>query len=276
MANNFFIVSKKNQNLNFLSSNMDSSFFGLERFYSLINEYSDTMLKKHSRLLYIIVCYFFRSSNFRHTNDSQKRKSLIIWFLDIFCWLCIVGFIACLIAGIANPIVSAVTSITSGKFEDASIAWQKAFSSGTAIGLLVTAIFCFVVSMVYRYLWKKVIQVNKNLSIENYVIKKISLLNNLNYLIKSVDIVNKSTQQVINYSAKKFEDTFIFLKHTEILSNDELWKVLQIINVMHNLFLNFNLVLVLENFSDNSFEELKNIIDFDFSNITIISNVLTK
>lgn len=270
-----FVVKGNNQNIKIKDINQNieiGPFFSNDRFYTLVNEFSDSNLKSSSKLLYFITCYFFRSSNYKHNTEGKKSKRKIIWLVDIFCWLCIIGFVVCLIAGIATPIIVAITSIASGKFVDIAKAWQEAFSSAPTIGVLITAIFCFIITVIYIYLQKKVVQVNKNLSLENYIIKKISLLNSMDYLIKSASIVNKSTNTVKNtmrIHSKKNDEPLIILNNLEILKSDQIWTILQMFNVMHKLFDNFNLALIFNDIDDDIFKGLEKIIATDFKNISI-------
>lgn len=50
--------------------------FSEDRFYTIVNEYLDCNLKKHSRLLYYIVVFLFRSSNYKHSVDIVNGKPL--------------------------------------------------------------------------------------------------------------------------------------------------------------------------------------------------------
>lgn len=169
------------------------------------------------------------------------------WYilLIVYDWF----FFVCLITGIATPIVTALKTIDINKI----------ITTPLAIGLLVITILCFLVSSFYIYIMTKVVSKNKTLTIQDFVTKKINYLLKVSFVsdIKSTLKINEKHQEQI------------VLDNIDKLDAKTKWNLLWIQNTLYSIFKNYNIILKINNLSQQEFDELSFIIKNDFSNITI-------
>ena len=246
------IVGKKNSNCDWEEINKNNSigqYYSQDRYFTILNEFIDSNLKKHAKLVFFLISYMMRSTNYKHETSISNGKSIWVWILDIFCWICTIGFLICFATGIATPIVNA--------FKSGNI--LEAFDSTTAIGLLVTSLLTFIVTAFYLYMMIKVVAKNKKLNLSDYVFKKID------YLLKFSPLVNINSKI---FSVKK--ENFLVVEKVEELTNINRWITLQITNLMYKMFSNFNMVLKISGIEKEAINELSKIIEHDFKNIEIV------
>lgn len=224
-------------------------YYSPDRYFTILNEFIDVNLKKYARFLFFAISYIMRSNNFKHETSIANGKSIWVWIVDIFCWICCIAFVVCLFTGIATPIIQAVKK---GDF-------VEAFKAPLAIGLTITAVFTFSVAVGYIYMMTKIVAKNKTLNLQDYVFKKISYILKMSFLF---DIRNKF------FKALK-EDTVV-VESTEALTDANRWITLQINNLMYRLFLNFDIVLRFSNVEEKTVTQLQKIIDHDFKNLDIV------
>lgn len=250
------ITGKKIENADWNEINDNQSigdYYSQDRYFTLLNEFIDSNLKKYARFLFFIISYMMRSSNFKHETSISNGKSWAVWLLDIFCWLSIIAFFICLSTGIAAPIVKAFND------KNLSSVWD-AFKEPSSITLLSIALITFVVSSIYLYMLKFVISKNKKLNLTDYVFKKID------YVLKFsifMDVRNKFFQVK--------GDKLAVVEKVDDLNNINRWITLQVNNLMFRLFNNFNVVLKFEGLDDNTIAQLTKIIECDFKNLQIIN-----
>ncbi|EGZ31456.1 hypothetical protein [Malacoplasma iowae] len=239
----------KKTNTEFVNKKNITNFYTDERYYYLVNNFIDKQLKQNSKLTFFVISYMFRSNNYKHYTSSINSKSIWIWIVDIFCWLCMIGFFICLITGIATPIVTAIKTVDINKI----------ITTPLAIGLLVITIICFLVSSFYIYIMTKIVSKNKTLSIQDFVIKKINYLLKFSFVsdIKSTLKINEKQQEAI------------ILDNIDKLDAKTKWNLLWIQNTLYSIFKNYNIYLKFSNISESEFEELSLIIKNDFNNLTI-------
>lgn len=245
------IVSKKMNKANVIEESAKNigQYYSTDRYYTLLNNFIDKNLKNDAKLVYFFINFFMRSSNFKHDTSISNGKSIWVWLVDIFCWICLAIFIGCFLSGIAKPIVDAVKN---GNFLDA-------FKSSTAIGLLITAFFTFVISSIYLYMLKKVIAVNKKLNLIDYVNKKIDYVLKLSPLIKTNTAFFKTKEEGI-----------ILIEKLEGQTDINKWLTLQINNLMYRLFTKFNMVLKFSNIEEKDVQNIERIIENDFKNSEVV------
>lgn len=246
------IVGKAIKNKNWKEindKNQIGQYYSSDRYFTLLNEFIDTNLKKHAKFVFFIITYLMRSNNFRHETSIANGKSIWVWLVDIFCWICTLAFLVCLFTGIAAPIVQAI--------KDKNII--EAFNSPIAIGLVITALFTFIVAILYIYMMTKVVAKNKKLNLQDYVFKKIDYIEKTYFLIKVKEKIFKLAEQEP-----------VIVEKADDLNNINRWTTLQVNNLLFKFFDNFNIILRFETLDQPSIDELKKIIDHDFKNITII------
>lgn len=252
--------------------------FSEDRFYTIVNEYLDCNLKKHSRLLYYIVAFLFRSSNYKHSVDIVNGKPLWIWIVDIFCWFCLTAFIVCLIAGIAQPISVALSGLIKFDFSSINKAFQQTFADPTAVVLLVISFITFGIAMFYLYLLKKVIAVNRRYGLKDFVVYKTSFILNRERYISINHDLNKKTLKKLEKMLKKQQGSnhppYWLVRNLDIFDDPVRWTILQVTNVMNKLFPDFALTLIFDHVPDERAKTMINTIDLDFKYLK--ANVVTE
>lgn len=234
-------------------NNVIGQYYSADRYFTLLNEFIDTNLKKYAKLVFFVISYLMRSTNFKHETSIANGKTLSVWLVDIFCWICCAVFLGCTFAGVATPIINAIKKVDVGEIINSTL------NSGLGIGLLVTAIFTFTVAALYIYMMTKVVAKNKALNLQDYVFKKINYILKMSFMF---DFRNKF------FKVKESET--VILEKVDELNNVNRWITLQITNLMFKLFANFDIILRFENIDDDVFEQMKKIIIHDFKNLEII------
>ncbi|WP_027119718.1 hypothetical protein [[Mycoplasma] testudinis] len=247
--------------------------FSEDRVYTIVNDYLELNLRKYSRFLFFMVAFLFRSSNYKHSTDIVNGKPFWVWFVDIFCWLCLFAFIGCLISGIAQPIAAAITQAIRFNLNSVTEELNKSFGNPTAIVLLVFAFVTFGIAMFYLYLIRKVVAVNKKYSLKDYVIYKTSFILNWEKFINAQKNVKKNTLEkieklIIKGKIKKVPP-FCLVENMEIFSDDARWTILQICNVLNKLFPEFALTLLFNNIPEDRAKRLISVTQIDFKYLKI-------
>ena len=104
---NDIIFSKKSNNKKFINiGNYNSD----DRFYSYLNKEIEDNLNKSNKFIKLIIDYLFSSSNYKHDPYLKKKFSISSLLFDLFCILCLIGFVVCLIAGILSPLITYLNS----------------------------------------------------------------------------------------------------------------------------------------------------------------------
>ncbi|WP_027120029.1 hypothetical protein [[Mycoplasma] testudinis] len=244
--------------------------FSEERVYTIINDYLDFNLRKYSRFLYYMVAFLFRSSNFKHSTDIVNGKPLWVWFVDIFCWFCLFAFIGCLIAGVAQPIVSALSQTIHGDFNQIVHDITQSFGNVTSVVLLIFAVLTFSIALFYLHLMRKVVAVNKKYLLKDYLIYKTSFILNWEKLIN----VQKSTKKryfkkLIKKGKVKNVAPFCVIENMEIFDDSTRWTILQICNVLNKLFPEFAITLLFNQVTQERSKRLNDVVEVDFKYLKI-------
>lgn len=269
---NFIVCAKSNsKSLEEIKSKIKNIgvYYSDDRFYSIVNDYMDYGLRKNSIFVYLITTFLFRSTNYKHATGIVHGKPLWVWFIDIFCWLCLIAFIVCLLTGVGQPIAAAINGIAKGTFPDLSIAFKSTFGDPAAIVLLVISFLTFAIAVFYIYIMKKVVAVNKKLSLKDFVVQKASFIFQYEAWLKISKNVNKRIKKIAIKYKKKLAGCFYLINELENLTNDNRWLVLQINNLMFRLFCDYPIILKFNNISEKDFNEIKQICDVDFKFLSL-------
>lgn len=253
---NFLVIGKKQKNLEWerlSKENNIGQFYSTDRYFTLLNEFIDKNLKRHAGFVCFIISYLMRSANFKHETSISNGKSIWVWLVDIFCWICCVAFFVCLFSGIATPIVKAI------KAGDFQTAIGDALKEPDTIGLFVTALIAFSVAAAYLYMVKYVISTNKKLSLQDYVFKKIDYILKISLFLSLKKLLVKAK-----------EEDIVIIEKSDILNDTQRWTTIQVTNLMYRLFENFNMVLKFENIDKKAKNEMQKIFDYHFKNIEIV------
>lgn len=269
---NFIVCAKNNsKSLEDIKSKIKNIgvYYSDDRFYSIVNDYMDYGLRKNSIFVYLITTFLFRSTNYKHATGIVNGKPLWVWFIDIFCWLCLVAFIVCLLTGVGQPIATAISGIAKGTFPNLSVAFKSSFGDPVAIVLLVISFLTFAIAVFYIYIMKKVVAVNKKLLLKDFVVQKASFISQYEPWLKISKNVNKRIKKIAIKYKKKLSGCFYLISELEKLTNDNRWLVLQINNLMFKLFHDYPIILKFSTISDEDFKELQKICDVDFKHISL-------
>lgn len=255
----------KSTNEIYTESKKIGNYYSEDRFYTLINSQIDEGLRKYSIFLYILVIFLFRSTNFKHATDTLNKKPRWVLFVDIFCWLCLIVFIVSLVTGVATPIVVGISAAIKGDTSGFVDAFKNALLNPTTIILFVISVITFIIAIIFLYVLKKVVAVNKKLSLKDFVITKLSMVKRFSGMLD----VNKKMKKMSKKSNKFKPDKFYLIKNVEVLNNDNRWLILQISNIMYELFPDLGIILELNNINESDLKMLKTICDSDFRYIKI-------
>lgn len=269
---NFIVCAKNNsKSLEEIKSKVKNIgiFYSEDRFYSIVNDYMDYGLRKNSIFVYLLTTFLFRSTNYKHATGIVHGKPLWVWFIDIFCWLCLIAFIVCLLTGVGQPIAAAINGIAKGTFPNLSDAFRTSFGDPVAIVLLVISFLTFAIAVFYIYIMKKVVAVNKKLSLKDFVVQKASFISQYEAWLKISKNVNKRIKKIAIKYKKKLTGGFYLISDLEKLSNDNRWLVLQIDNLMFRLFCDYPIILKFNGIGEEDFNELKKICDVDFKHLSL-------
>ncbi|WP_033160087.1 hypothetical protein [Mycoplasmoides alvi] len=260
----------------FNNSKKIGDFFSDDRFYTLTNCQIDEGLIKYSTILYIMTIFLFRSYNFKHSTSIVKGKPKWVTLIDVFCWLCLAIFIFTLITGIAQPIIEGITGAIKGNFDGFINSFKAAFGNPITITLFIVSAVAFIISMSYIYVMRKIVAVNKKLTLKDFVIQKLSFVNRFENMLRISDNLKKANKKIkkinkkISKNGLKIKpDIFYLIDNVESLSLTDRWLVFQISNIMYNLFPDSGILLKLNNLEDIDVEKLKTICNSDFKHIKI-------
>ncbi len=257
----FLIKSKKlviNQNS---IRRQIGNYYSEDRYYTLLNKYMDSNLSKKSKTLGFIIKYLFKSSNFKHDPEIANGKSKDVLLLDLFCYLCMIGFIAMIIAVVGLSLSSMPTTISG------IAAFGKGFieSISSNIVMLVFAVFFLIVTIMWLVMFFRIRKKNKKLSLKDYVLKKLETALKFRFLIKTSskakNTISKNNKPVEFYCISKFESQGAAANR---------WLNIQVINLLASIFDDFDLVFIFDDLSDDEFNELNPIIKFDFKKIDFV------
>ena len=248
----FLIKSKKlviNQNS---IKRQIGNYYSEDRYYTLLNRYIDSNLSKKSKILGFIIKYLFKSSNFKHDPEIANGKSKWVILLDLFCYLCMIGFVAMIIAVVGLSLSNMPTTISG------IAAFGKGFieSISSNIVMLTFAILFLIVTIIWLIMFFKIRKKNKKMSLKDYVLKKLEITLKLRFLIKTSskakNSMRKNNKPIEFYCVSKFEGQGAATNR---------WLNIQVINLLASIF---------DELTDDEFNELYPIIKFDFKKIDFI------
>lgn len=243
------------------------NFYSQDRYFTWLNSQIDYRLRHNNKLLYLLVSFLMRSTNYRHDSSVMVKKPFWAIFIDVICWIAMIGFLVCLFLGIATPMIKAIKETINLKsdYDKITQAWRDAFGSGQTIVAIVFTVITLTIGIIYLYIITKVIPKNKTLNIKDYVCKKIDYVVKFGIAVKTEDLINKnlnSTKEKLKIKKNKIEQ--IIFDKAEILNDTDRWIILQITNILYKIFANFSVVLEFSNISKETYDQLKEIVENDF------------
>lgn len=268
-----YIVKAKGIDLSVQSDRQISAarFYSGDRFYTLMNEYIDKNLSRKNILLGFIIKVLFRSSNFKHDPQIANGKQLSVAIFDFICCVCLIVFCGLISAIIISGIVDLAEKLRFmysnqspdkwGYISATSMLFGTIFSNWTRLlSMGVLAIVVGVIGILWLLMIVKIRAKNKVLSLQAYVEKKISICLSLRFLIK---LANK----------KKTKGDIVLLENFEAQgAAGARWSNIQLINLIASIFNDFSFVFRFDELSDADYEELCDVIIYDFAKIEIIKS----
>ncbi len=267
-----YIVKAKGINLVADSSKQISAarFYSGDRFYTLMNEYIDKNLSRKNWLLGFIIKVLFRSSNYKHDPQIANGRQWSVFIFDFICCVMLITFCCLVSALIISGIVDLAVKLqemykqppdTWGFINPTQLFFGTIFQNwerllGMGVGVIITGI----VGILWLLMIVKIRKKNKPLSLQAYVEKKISICLSLRFLIKlSNRIKNKNDIIVLeNFEAQG--------------AAGARWSNVQMINLISSIFNDFSFVFRFDELSDDDYNELKDVMDYDFKMIEIVKS----
>lgn len=250
------------------------NFYSQDRYFTWLNSQIDYRLRHNNKLLYILVSFLMRSTNYKHDSSVMVKKPFWVIFIDVICWIAMIGFVVCLFLGIATPMIKAIKetiNFSKSDYEKIANAWRDAFGNGQTIVAIIFIVITLVIGITYLYIVTKVIPKNKALNIKDYVSKKIDYIVKFGLAVKTEDLINKNldnTKSKLKIKKNKIEQ--IIFDKAEILNDADRWTILQVTNILYKLFTNFSVILEFSNITNETYEQLKQIVENDFLFIKIV------
>ncbi|MCV3743277.1 hypothetical protein OF377_00040 [Ureaplasma sp. ES3154-GEN] len=270
-------------------------FFHNDRFLNLASQTLDQHVKKKSIPLYYFMNWWFYTTNHKLDPDLSRKKMSIVWVLvNLFFILCIIGLIACILAGIAKPILTAsfvsiklaksdyvgklvVNGVTiaegltktgnvaggalSDQFEYIPEVWRLTFKDAKVIAPLLLTIFFFFFSFLYIYMQRKIRPATNKLNVEGYLVAKMNLINHFKWILK---------RQV------KFVPGIKEQNHRLVFNMKPDYNLMRVMNYIYGGLHEMNIMMVIDfdDDKDKDIFDLQKTIKQDFDNLTLI--VLSK
>lgn len=249
-------------------------FYSNDRYYTLINDYIDKNLVFVSRPLAAVIKYLFRSSNYKHDPQIANGRSLWVLLFDIWCILCIIGFITLLLVLIGMPLIEGIiNSSKSGATGIASSignAFKDLFSAGNAGGPVMVAflIIFLIFAVLWFVVWFMIRKKNKPLSLQAYVEKKIGFILMFRSIVKTIWKSKKVAGKKINKMPKV---EIVYLENFEAQGGEApRWLNLQLINLLVSIFEDFSLIFKFDTLTDDEYNFMNKVSTEDFKRIEII------
>lgn len=246
------IFYKKTDNKKFVNiGNYNSD----DRFYSYLNKEIEDNLTKSNKFIKLIINYLFSSSNYKHDPYLKKRFSIGTLFFDLFCILCLIGFVICLFTGVLSPLISYFKAPESDK---------KLVLTAANWVLTGLAVLFMIISILYLILVFKFRNVNKGLQLGVYVQQKLNMILNLKNFFKIKNLVSNKKKH-----HKKTNDEIYLFDNGQNSSMNTIWLSIQIFNLMGYLFDDLNIAICLRNMSDIEVKSWNEIVQYDFDQISM-------
>lgn len=258
-----------------LKSEGIGNFYSGDRFYTLLNEYIDTNLKHKSMILYVIITYLFRSSNYKHDPSIANGRAFWPLLIDIFCVLSFITFICLIIATMGTAIIQAAIGDGTGgatSFIDKlgevlkSMFTTAQGSSGSGLYMIICAIIFGIIGIGWMIMFFKIRKKNAALSLVDYVTKKVNTILKLRWLLRTKD----KAISTVSSKEKKSRQIFCINKFEDQGGAGNRWLNIQLVNLLISIFPDFNLVFRFDNLADAELLELQEVTTYDFKNVELL------
>lgn len=251
-------------------------YYSSDRFYTLANCLMTEAVRRASKTMSLVMSFLFRSYNYKHNSHLYVKPPRWIIAVDVFCWLCVVGFVVCLIMGVARPLISAIIAISTNPIgSPVTETFARMFSSSGSIASVVVCLICFAVALTYIYVLKNIVKANRGMSLGDYVCRKLSFIRRFGSWARlddkfrrgmKLDKLNKKAEKQV----KNFRPgTFVILSDAQVMGSSDRWLVMQVLDILYRLFPDVGIFLEFSDFDSGSLESLKKIAENDFKNIVL-------
>ena len=265
-----------------------------DRFLKIVRESCDAHIKKKSKILFYFMEWWFQTTNYKLNPEiSHAKRSLRSWLIEIFFLFCIVALIVCILAGVARPIIDCVIksiTLSRGQFKgdliiDGQIimknlspsningltggssilnvdqwelipkVWKAYFSSPSVVVLILLVLFFLFFSCLYIYMIKKIRPRTNKMSLEDYLIARMNLINSFKFILKR--------KVLFIEGIKEYNHRFVFNMNAD-------YNLMRIMNYIYSGLAELNIIMVIDMDSDEKIFELQKVIKQDFDNLDLI------
>ena len=243
-------------------------FYSNDRYYTLINDYIDKNLVFVSRPLAAVIKYLFRSSNYKHDPQIANGRSIWILLFDIWCAICVIGFLAMLIAILGTTFAEAAKLATGNVsiFTELGQAFVNKISAN--VPMLVFGVIFLIFAILWFVVWFFIRRKNKPLSLQAYVEKKIGFILMFRSIVKTIWKSKKVAGKKINKMPKV---QIVYLENFEAQGGEApRWLNLQLINLLVSIFEDFSLIFKFDTLTDDEYNFMNKVSTEDFKRIEII------
>lgn len=272
-----YIVKSKSINNNVVTSENITQksigrFYSNDRFYTLINDYIDKNLVFVSRPLAAVIKYLFRSSNYKHDPQIANGRSLWVFLFDLWCVICVIGFLGMFIGLLGVPLFTGIAKAGSASAIGSAIAEQfgNLFGEGKAGGPVMVAflIIFLIFAVLWFVVWFFIRRKNKPLSLQAYVEKKIGFILMFRSVVKTIWKSKKIAGKKVNKMPKV---EIVYLENFEAQGGEApRWLNLQLINLLVSIFEDFSLMFKFDTLADDEYAFMNKVSTEDFKRIEII------
>lgn len=262
-----------------------------DRFFSIAQQTFDAHIKKKSRGLFAFMNWWFFTTNYKLSPDvSKAKKSWKAWLVDIFFWSCIIALFACILAGVAKPVIESIiktvllaqnkysgdlvinghviatnlkasgSDVLSGnsgteQFEYIPQVWSAHFRDPKVYVPMIFILILFFFSFIYIYRERKIKPRTNKMSNEEYLIARMNMINFFKWILKrKVPLVE---------GIKEYNHRIIFNMSAD-------YSIMRIMNYIYSGLKEMNIIMVTTFDDDNKIFELQKTIKQDFDNLDVI------
>ncbi len=248
-------------------------FYSNDRYYTLINDYIDKNLIFVSRPLAAVIKYLFRSSNYKHDPQIANGRSIWMLLFDIWCIICVLGFIGMFIGLLGYPLIKGIVegagSVT-GIGKAIGEQFGNLFDQGKAGGpvMVVFLIIFLIFAILWFVVWFFIRRKNKPLTLQAYVEKKIGFILMFRAIVRTIWKTKKVGGKKINKMPKV---DIVYLENFEAQGAEApRWLNLQLINLLVSIFEDFSLIFKFDTLTDDEYNFMNKVSNNDFKRIEII------
>lgn len=180
---------------------------------------------------------------------------------------------ACLIAGVAAPLVSAIVTFAANPINGTAAlqeSFAQAFSTASSIAPLVLCVICFIVALTYLYILKNVVRANRGLSLQDYVCRKLSFIKrfrrwaHLDEKLKRAAKIDRVGEKIARKTHQFRPGVYAVLSDAQIMGSTDRWVAFQALDLLYGIFKDMGIVLQFSGVDEGGLRGMQKIVSTDF------------